>query len=70
MPNPKLGLTERKRSVANMMASLRIENLSPSENLQVSIQDYLDGKKRPLICSTRSGPNMRRLEINKRAPRQ
>ena len=45
MPNPKLGLTERKRSVANMMASLRIENLSPSENLQFSIQDYVDGKK-------------------------
>ena len=45
MPNPKLGLKERKRNVANMLASLRIENLSPSENLQVSIQDYLDGKK-------------------------
>jgi hypothetical protein len=45
MPNPEQRLTERKRSVANMMASLRIENLSPSENLQVSIQDYLDGKK-------------------------
>ena len=61
MPNPKLGLTERKRNIANMMASLRIENLSPSENLQASIQDYLMAKKRPLICSTRSGPNMRRL---------
>jgi hypothetical protein len=34
MPNPKLGLTERERSVANMMASLRIENLIPCENLQ------------------------------------
>jgi len=45
MPNPKLGLTERKRSVANMIASLRIENLSPSEDLQFSIQDYVDGKK-------------------------
>ena len=45
MPNPKLGLTERERSVANMMASLRIENLIPCENLQFSIQDYVDGKK-------------------------
>jgi len=45
MPNPKLGLTERKRSVVNMMASLRIENLIPCENLQFSIQDYVDGKK-------------------------
>ena len=45
MPNPELSLTERKRSVANMMASLQIGNLSHSKNLEVSIQDYVDGKK-------------------------
>jgi len=27
------------------MASLRIENLIPCENLEFSIQDYVDGKK-------------------------
>ena len=28
-----------------MMASLRIENLTPGKSPQISIQDYVDGKK-------------------------
>jgi|GEM_PF-6418579 hypothetical protein len=55
MSNSKLSVTERKRSVANMMASLRIENLTPGKSPQISIQDYVEGKNRPLIYSTRSG---------------
>ena len=35
----------RDRSVANMLATLRIENLKPSISLMPSIQQYISGAK-------------------------
>ena len=35
----------RKKDVSNMLATLRIENLSPSDSLKLGLQDYIDGKK-------------------------
>lgn len=35
----------RQRSVANMLASLRFENLKPSISLMPSIQQYISGAK-------------------------
>jgi hypothetical protein len=35
----------REKSVANMIATLRIEQLSPSESLQSSLQAYVEGRK-------------------------
>ena len=58
MTNPALSQSARQKNVSNMLASLRIEKLSPSESLKPSLQAYVDGQKRPLICSTKSKPNM------------
>ena len=45
MTNSALSQSLREKSVANMMATLRIEKLSPSESLQSSLQAYVEGKK-------------------------
>ncbi len=45
MPKPALNRSVREKSVANMLSTLRIENLSPSESLKASLQAYIDGQK-------------------------
>jgi hypothetical protein len=45
MPNPALTQAARQKNVANMLATLRIEKLSPSESLKPSLQAYVDGHK-------------------------
>jgi len=45
MPNPVLTQAARQKNVANMLATLRIEKLSPSESLKPSLQAYVDGHK-------------------------
>lgn len=45
MPKPALNRSVREKSFANMLATLRIENLSPSESLKASLQAYIDGQK-------------------------
>ena len=45
MPNPALNQSARQKNVANMLATLRIEKLSPSESLKPSLQAYVDGQK-------------------------
>jgi hypothetical protein len=45
MPNPALNHSARQKNVANMLAPLRIEKLSPSESLKHSLQAYVDGQK-------------------------
>ena len=45
MPNPALNQSARQKSVANMLATLRIDKLSPSESLKPSLQAYIDGQK-------------------------
>ena len=35
----------RSKNVANMLANLRIEKLSPSESLKPALQAYVDGQK-------------------------
>lgn len=35
----------REKNVADTLASLRIENLSPSDSLKLGLQDYIEGKK-------------------------
>lgn len=35
----------RKKDVSNTLATLRIENLSPSDSLKLGLQYYIDGKK-------------------------
>ena len=47
MPKPALNRSVREKSVANMLSTLRIENLSPSESLKASLQAYIDGQKTP-----------------------
>jgi hypothetical protein len=37
--------TAREKDVANTLASLRIENLSPSDSLKMGLQEYIEGKK-------------------------
>jgi len=37
--------SERERNVANMLATLRIEKLAPSESLKPAFQAYVDGQK-------------------------
>ena len=37
--------TSRQQDVANTLASLRLENLQPSEYLKQGLQDYVDGRK-------------------------
>ena len=45
MPNTALYHSARQKNVANMLATLRIEKLSPSEILKPSLQAYVDGQK-------------------------
>jgi hypothetical protein len=45
MPNPALNHSARQRNVANMLATLRIEKLSPSESLKPGLKAYVDGEK-------------------------
>ena len=45
MANPHPNQTAREKDVANMLTSLRIENLSPSDSLKLGLQDYIEGKK-------------------------
>lgn len=37
--------SKRERNVANMLATLRIEKLAPSEKLKPALQAYVDGQK-------------------------
>ena len=37
--------TAREKDVANTLASLRIENFSPSDSLKMGLQEYIEGKK-------------------------
>ena len=45
MSNPALNQSAREKSVANMLATLRIEKLRPSESLTPSLQAYIGGQK-------------------------
>jgi hypothetical protein len=45
MPTPSQNQLERERNVANMLATLRIEKLAPSESLKPALQAYVDGQK-------------------------
>jgi len=45
MPNPALNQSAREKSVANMLATLRIEKLRPSDSLKPSLQAYVVGQK-------------------------
>jgi hypothetical protein len=45
MTNPNSNQYTRKKDVSNTLATLRIENLSPSDSLKLGLQDYIDGKK-------------------------
>jgi hypothetical protein len=45
MAKPLSDQSSREKDVANTLASLRIENLSPSDSLKIGLQDYIEGKK-------------------------
>ena len=45
MPTTSQNQSERERNVANMLATLRIEKLAPSESLKPALQAYVDGQK-------------------------
>jgi hypothetical protein len=45
MPTPPPNQFARERNVANMLATLRIEKLEPSDNLKPALQAYVDGQK-------------------------
>jgi len=45
MAKPLSDQSSREKDVANTLASLRIENLSPSDSLKLGLQDYIEGKK-------------------------
>jgi hypothetical protein len=45
MPTPPPNQFARERNVANMLATLRIEKLEPSDNLKPALQAYVDGHK-------------------------
>ena len=45
MPTPSQNQSEREKNVANMLATLRIEKLAPSESLKPALQAYVDGQK-------------------------
>ncbi|CAM8641968.1 VbhA_like domain containing protein [Oxalobacteraceae bacterium] len=45
MTNPNSSQSTREKDVSNTLATLRIENLSPSDSLKLGLQDYIDGKK-------------------------
>ena len=40
-----LSRAERQRNVANMLGTLRVEKLTPSESLMPSLTAYIDGQK-------------------------
>jgi hypothetical protein len=45
MAKPLSDQSSREKDVANALASLRIENLIPSDSLKLGLQDYIEGKK-------------------------
>lgn len=45
MPKITLNQSARERNLANMLATLRIEKLAPSESLKPALQAYVDGQK-------------------------
>ena len=45
MSNPTPNQSARQRNVANMLATLRVENLRPSESLKPALKAYIDGQK-------------------------
>jgi len=45
MPKPVSSQSARQKSVANMLATLRIEKLRPSDSLKPGLQAYVDGQK-------------------------
>ena len=45
MLNPVPNQSARQRNVANMLATLRVENLRPSESLKPGLKAYVDGQK-------------------------
>jgi len=45
MSNPAPNQSVRQRNVANMLATLRVENLRPSESLKPALKAYVDGQK-------------------------
>jgi hypothetical protein len=45
MPNPAPNQSARQSNVANMLATLRVENLRPSESLKPGLKAYVDGQK-------------------------
>lgn len=45
MPNPASNQSSRQKNVANILATLRIENMRPSDSLKPALQAYVDGQK-------------------------
>jgi len=45
MPTPSQNQSERERNVANMLATLLIERLEPSNSLKPAIQAHVNGQK-------------------------
>ena len=45
MKKPESNQSDREKDVANTLATLRIENLRPSDSLALGLQDYIEGKK-------------------------
>ena len=45
MLNPAPNQSVRQRNVANMLATLRVENLRPSESPKQALKAYVDGQK-------------------------
>jgi hypothetical protein len=45
MLNPVPNQSARQRNVANMLATLRVENLRPSESRKPGLKAYVDGQK-------------------------
>ena len=45
MSNPAPNQSARQRNVANMLATLRVENLRPSASLKPGLKAYVDGQK-------------------------
>ena len=45
MPTPPINQSARERNVSNMLATLSIEKLEPSDSLKPALQAYVDGQK-------------------------
>ena len=45
MLNPAPNQSVRQRNLANMLATLRVENLRPSESLEPALKAYVNGQK-------------------------